>query len=198
MQAKIFKENSLNKLNALKSTAQLLENQSIWYQQAFARLFGDSFRTFTFQLSQHMNNLETLLNAETLHEMDSKSALIVDQNAAECVKSLLKSVEKEIDELEFEKADFSNMYDLLLEECVSKDVICSYLDSLSDLNANSELQCLYLHKVKECECLALKLSKRTKSITKEVHNNLIKSFAKLDKQSITLELSLQNIVKEDR
>ncbi|GJZ84947.1 RNA-directed DNA polymerase, eukaryota [Tanacetum coccineum] len=77
MQAKIFKENSLNKLNALKSTAQLLENQSIWYQQAFARLFGDSFRTFKFQLSQHMNNLETLLNAETLHEMDSKSALSV-------------------------------------------------------------------------------------------------------------------------
>ncbi|GJS58548.1 hypothetical protein Tco_0653332 [Tanacetum coccineum] len=53
MQAKIFKENSLNKLNALKSTTQLLENQSIWYQQAFARLF------------------------ETLHEMDSKSALSV-------------------------------------------------------------------------------------------------------------------------
>ncbi|GJV87507.1 hypothetical protein Tco_1531445 [Tanacetum coccineum] len=44
--------------------------QSIWYQQAFARLFGDSFRTFKFQLSQHMNNLETLLNAETLHERD--------------------------------------------------------------------------------------------------------------------------------
>ncbi|GJT72994.1 hypothetical protein Tco_1032280 [Tanacetum coccineum] len=77
MQAKIFKENSLNKLNALKSTTQLLDRQSIWYQQAFARLFGDSFRTFKFQLSQHMNNLETLLNAETLHEMDSKSALSV-------------------------------------------------------------------------------------------------------------------------
>ncbi|GJX81780.1 hypothetical protein Tco_0331261 [Tanacetum coccineum] len=77
MQAKIFKENSLNKLNALKSTTQLLERQSILYQQAFAQLFGDSVRTFKFQLSQHMNNLETLLNAETLHEMDSKSALSV-------------------------------------------------------------------------------------------------------------------------
>ncbi|GJY13555.1 hypothetical protein Tco_0382864 [Tanacetum coccineum] len=31
MQAKIFKENSLNKLNALKSTTQLLERQSILY-----------------------------------------------------------------------------------------------------------------------------------------------------------------------
>ncbi|GJR88195.1 hypothetical protein Tco_0212206 [Tanacetum coccineum] len=73
----IFKENSLNKLNALKSTTQLLDRQSILYQQAFAQLFGDSVRTFKFQLSQHMNNLETLLNAETLHEMDSKSALSV-------------------------------------------------------------------------------------------------------------------------
>ncbi|GJU69747.1 hypothetical protein Tco_1256006 [Tanacetum coccineum] len=77
IQAKIFKENSLNKLNALKSTTQLLEQQSILYQQAFAQLFGDSVRTFKFQLSQHMNNLETLLNAETLNEMDSKSALSV-------------------------------------------------------------------------------------------------------------------------
>ncbi|GJU61990.1 hypothetical protein Tco_1243825 [Tanacetum coccineum] len=76
----------------------------------------------------------------------------------------VKSLEKEIDELESEKADFSNIYDLLLEECVSKDVTCSYLHSLSDLNANTELQCLYLHKVKECECLALKLSKQTESV----------------------------------
>ncbi|GJY38544.1 hypothetical protein Tco_0424908 [Tanacetum coccineum] len=68
----------------------------------------------------------------------------------------VKSLEKEVDELESEKADFSNMYDLLLEECVSKDVICSYLHSLSELNAHTELQCMYLHKVKECECLITK------------------------------------------
>ncbi|GKA78651.1 hypothetical protein Tco_0785188 [Tanacetum coccineum] len=81
MQAKIFKENSLNKLNALKSTTQLLERQTFsgcpLFKQAFAQLFGDGVRTFKFQLSQHMNNLETQLNAETLHEMDSKSALSV-------------------------------------------------------------------------------------------------------------------------
>ncbi|GJW53472.1 hypothetical protein Tco_0097557 [Tanacetum coccineum] len=81
MQANIFKENSLNKLNALKSTTQLLERQTFsgcpLYQQAFAQLFGDGVRTFKFQLSQHMNNLETQLNAETFYEMDSKSALSV-------------------------------------------------------------------------------------------------------------------------
>ncbi|GKC01463.1 hypothetical protein Tco_0987599 [Tanacetum coccineum] len=56
----------------------------------------------------------------------------------------IKSLEKEVDELESEKADFSNIYDLLLEECVSKDVTCSYLHSLSDLNAYAELQCLQM------------------------------------------------------
>ncbi|GJZ60398.1 hypothetical protein Tco_0616214 [Tanacetum coccineum] len=65
----------------------------------------------------------------------------------------VKSLENEVDELESEKADFSNMYDLLIEECVSKDVICSYLHSMSELNAHTELQCMYLHKVQECECL---------------------------------------------
>ncbi|GJR21762.1 retrovirus-related pol polyprotein from transposon TNT 1-94 [Tanacetum coccineum] len=54
----------------------------------------------------------------------------------------VNSLEKELDELESEKADFSNIYDLLLEECVSKDVTCSYLHSLSDLNANTELPAL--------------------------------------------------------
>ncbi|GJR47986.1 putative ribonuclease H-like domain-containing protein [Tanacetum coccineum] len=70
----------------------------------------------------------------------------------------VESLEDEIDELESDKAEFSNMYDILLQECVSNDVMCSYLHSLSDLDAHSELQCLYLHKVKECECLATKLT----------------------------------------
>nr|GEU38506.1 hypothetical protein [Tanacetum cinerariifolium] len=74
----------------------------------------------------------------------------------------VKSLGKEIDDIEYEKAEFSNMYGLLLQEYVSKDVMCSYLHSLSDLDAHAELQCLYVHKVKECECLAHNLSKQTK------------------------------------
>nr|GEW56078.1 hypothetical protein [Tanacetum cinerariifolium] len=72
-----------------------------------------------------------------------------------------ESLEKEIDELEYDKAEFSNMYDMILQESVSSDVTCSYLLSFSDLDAQAELQCLYLHKVKECDCLAQKLSKQT-------------------------------------
>nr|GEW13300.1 hypothetical protein [Tanacetum cinerariifolium] len=54
----------------------------------------------------------------------------------------VESLEKEIDELESDKAEFSNMYDEILQECVSKDVMCFYLQSLSDLDALAELQYL--------------------------------------------------------
>ncbi|GJS19367.1 retrovirus-related pol polyprotein from transposon TNT 1-94 [Tanacetum coccineum] len=103
----------------------------------------------------------------------------------------VQSLEKEIDELESDKADFSNIYDLLLQECVSKDVMCSYLHSLSDLDAHTELQCLYIHKIKECECLAEKLSKQTKNVSKEVYNELLRSFAKLEQHLISLKIDLQ-------
>ncbi|GJT47404.1 retrovirus-related pol polyprotein from transposon TNT 1-94 [Tanacetum coccineum] len=103
----------------------------------------------------------------------------------------VESLENEIDQLESDKAEFSNMYDILLQECVSNDVMCSYLHSLSDLDAHTELQCLYLHKVKECECLAQKLSKQTETVSKEVYTELLRSFAKLEKHSISLELALQ-------
>ncbi|GKA03263.1 hypothetical protein Tco_0676044, partial [Tanacetum coccineum] len=57
--------------------------------------------------------------------------------------------------------------------------------------AHTELQCLYIHKVKECECLAKRLSKQTETVSKEVYIELLRSFAKLEKHSISLELALQ-------
>nr|GEW12806.1 hypothetical protein [Tanacetum cinerariifolium] len=66
----------------------------------------------------------------------------------------VESLEKEIDELESDKAEFSDMYDVILQDCVSKDVMYSFaLD-------------VYLHKVKEYDCLAQKLSKQTESVSK--------------------------------
>nr|GEX10817.1 hypothetical protein [Tanacetum cinerariifolium] len=103
----------------------------------------------------------------------------------------VETLEKEIDELESDEAEFSDMYDVILQECVSNDVKCSYLMSLSDLDALDELQCLYLHKVKECECLAQKLSKQTESVSKKVHTELLQRFAKLEKHSVSLEIASQ-------
>nr|GFB82659.1 hypothetical protein [Tanacetum cinerariifolium] len=91
----------------------------------------------------------------------------------------VESLEKEIDKLESDKAEFSDMYDVILQECVSNDVKFSYLQSLSDLDVLDELQCLYLHKVKECDCVAQKLSKQTESVSKKVHTELLQCFAKV-------------------
>nr|GEV16887.1 retrovirus-related Pol polyprotein from transposon TNT 1-94 [Tanacetum cinerariifolium] len=105
----------------------------------------------------------------------------------------VESLKKEIDELKSDKAEFSNMYDMILQECVSNEVMCTYLLSLSDLDALAELQCLYLHKVKECDCLAQKLSKQTGSVSNEVHNELLQRFAKVEKHSISLEIAYKNV-----
>nr|GEY23995.1 ribonuclease H-like domain-containing protein [Tanacetum cinerariifolium] len=110
----------------------------------------------------------------------------------------VESLEKEIDELESNKAEFSNMYDMILQECVPNEVMCSYLLSLSDLDALAELQCLYLHKVKECDCLAQKISKQTESVIKVVHTKRLQCFAKVEKHSISLEIALQKCKEQTK
>nr|GEY55653.1 retrovirus-related Pol polyprotein from transposon TNT 1-94 [Tanacetum cinerariifolium] len=107
----------------------------------------------------------------------------------------VESLEKEIDKLESDKAKFLDMYDVILQKCVSNDAKCSYLMSLFDLDALDELQSLYLHKVKECDCLAQKLSKQTKSISKKVHTELLQHFAKVEKHLISLEIAFQNYLR---
>ncbi|GJT72704.1 retrovirus-related pol polyprotein from transposon TNT 1-94 [Tanacetum coccineum] len=103
----------------------------------------------------------------------------------------VQSLKKEIDKLESDKADFSSIYDLLLQVCVSKDVMCSILHSFMDLDEQTELQCLYLDQIKECESLANELSKQKDKVFKDVYIELLRSFAKFEKHSISLELKLQ-------
>nr|GEU61860.1 hypothetical protein [Tanacetum cinerariifolium] len=105
----------------------------------------------------------------------------------------VESLEKEIDELESEKAKFSYIYDVILHDCVSKDVMCSYLQSLSDLDALTELQCMYLHKVKECDCLAQRLSKQTDSVSKKGKGKSVDT--KFDRPSVVRQPNAQRIPK---
>nr|GEX53661.1 hypothetical protein [Tanacetum cinerariifolium] len=65
-------------------------------------------------------------------------------------------------------------------------------------HALAELQCMYLHKVKECDCLAQKLSKQTESVSKKVHNKLLQRFAKVEKHSISLEIALQKCKEQGK
>ncbi|GJV08504.1 phospholipase-like protein [Tanacetum coccineum] len=57
---------------------------------------------------------------------DRDETLTLEQENLQYVQSL----EKEIDELDYDKAEFSNIYDLLLQECVSKDVINSNVNAV--------------------------------------------------------------------
>ncbi|GJW54430.1 hypothetical protein Tco_0098515 [Tanacetum coccineum] len=96
----------------------------------------------------------------------------------------LKYVESLEDEIESDKAEFSNMYDMLLQECVSNDIMCSYLQSLFDLDEITESD-------RECDFLAQKLSEQTEFVSKEIYTELLRSFAKLEKHLISLEIALQ-------
>ncbi|GJS93894.1 hypothetical protein Tco_0800862 [Tanacetum coccineum] len=110
----------------------------------------------------------------------------------------VKSLEKEVDVLESEKADFSNEYDLLVQDCISKDIMCTFLHSLANIDEQTELQCLYLEKIKERKSLTIELSKQTENICKEDYNELLKSFSKLEQHSISLELTLQQCPSRNR
>ncbi|GJQ93162.1 retrovirus-related pol polyprotein from transposon TNT 1-94 [Tanacetum coccineum] len=63
----------------------------------------------------------------------------------------VQSLEKEVDELESDKANFSNEYDILLQQYLSHDIMCSVLRSFENLDEKTDLQCSYLEKIEECE-----------------------------------------------
>ncbi|GJV01882.1 retrovirus-related pol polyprotein from transposon TNT 1-94 [Tanacetum coccineum] len=102
-----------------------------------------------------------------------------------------KSLDQLIDELQSNKTEHSNEYDLLLQECLSKDIFCVALSSMTDIDEYSRMACKYLEKVKECECLEIKLSKQHETISKEDYHKLVKSFCTLEQHSISLKLALQ-------
>ncbi|GKD48461.1 hypothetical protein Tco_1277437 [Tanacetum coccineum] len=70
----------------------------------------------------------------------------------------VQSLEKVVDELESEKAEFLNEYDLLLQECVSKDIMCSIICSFESLDEKTELQCL---RKPAFVCIAVDMSMET-------------------------------------
>ncbi|GJW63887.1 hypothetical protein Tco_0115771 [Tanacetum coccineum] len=173
-------QKQLKKANA-SLTQELTECKSILAETS--RTLGESIKNLSIWVKHSKDHFR----APTAHDMEiliktclmslalktrNDSFVFVHELKQEMHADLkyIESLENEMDELESDKAEFSNMYDILLQECVSNDVMCSYLHSLFDLDAHTELQCLYLHKVKECECLAQKLSKQTEFVSKEVYN----------------------------
>ncbi|GJY84267.1 retrovirus-related pol polyprotein from transposon TNT 1-94 [Tanacetum coccineum] len=148
--------------------------------QAWVKHSKDHFRALTAHDMEIL--IKTCLMPPAL-KTQNDSFIFVHELKQEMHPNLkcVESLEKEIDELESDKAGFSNMYDMLLQECVSNDVMCSYLHSLSNLDAHTALQCLYLHKVKECECLAQKLSKQIEFVRVNHRTNVSRPQLKSNK-----------------
>ncbi|GJV56636.1 retrovirus-related pol polyprotein from transposon TNT 1-94 [Tanacetum coccineum] len=73
----------------------------------------------------------------------------------------VESLEDELDELESDKAEFSNMYDMLLQEFMNGD------------------------------CLAKSFLNKPDFVSKEIYTELLQRFARLEKHSISLEIALQ-------
>ncbi|GJW52932.1 hypothetical protein Tco_0097017, partial [Tanacetum coccineum] len=132
-QAKILKENPLNKFNALKTTTQRLERQTFTncplFQRTFSHLFHTDVRTFKYELSQNMNNLEKQLNNEILHEKDSKSALsVIKVHFDKFIHSkMLKSSNYDSDAREA-RQDFKNYTQIKAQSF--KDLIIQHMESI--------------------------------------------------------------------
>ncbi|GKC83732.1 hypothetical protein Tco_1139449 [Tanacetum coccineum] len=113
----------------------------------------DDFCTSLFNLVQHnVDNFKTIVDIDWRKCEDDKWQKPITHEITVLVKNLLislaaktksnanefesaikeemfdnlpyvQSLEKEVDELESEKAEFSNKYDLLLQECFGKDIL---------------------------------------------------------------------------
>ncbi|GJU43137.1 hypothetical protein Tco_1200403 [Tanacetum coccineum] len=84
---------------------------------------------------------------------------LAEESRSKLYLKYVQSLKKEVDKLQTNKNKFSKEYDLLLQECVSKDIMYSILYSFESLDEKIEMQCLYLEKHVECDNLEIELSK---------------------------------------
>ncbi|GJW54998.1 hypothetical protein Tco_0099083 [Tanacetum coccineum] len=89
----------------------------------------------------------------------------------------VQTLKKEVDKLQTDNTKLLKEYDLILQECVLKDIMCFTLRSFDSLDEKTELQCLYLEKYQECEDLKTKLSKQNETVENKSFNELSKKFA---------------------
>ncbi|GJV32171.1 integrase, catalytic region, zinc finger, CCHC-type containing protein [Tanacetum coccineum] len=163
MQAKIFKENSLNKLNALNITIQHLSSSNTQLPQRWAQ--SDNLRLYEITYDIMIYAMICPNGGKRGRDSDS--------------------LEKEVGSID---KDNVNPYDYTYQKPVFMKLsnpIQNYFVQLERAIESKVCECLH-------KCLAQKLSKQTESVNNEVHNKLLKSFAKLEKYSISLDLYLQH------
>nr|GEV08035.1 ribonuclease H-like domain-containing protein [Tanacetum cinerariifolium] len=194
---KAFNDRTINydKLELVKEKHDELIKQSLLTKSHYEGLIKQKTKVITDLKLREEHDIEKMLSMEkqlmflnevvykrsqsiqTIHMMAPKndSFKFVHELKQEMHDDLkyVESLEKEIDELKSDKAEFSDMYDVILQECVK------------------ECDCVAQKLSKQTESISKKLSKQTESVSKEVYTELLRSFAKLEKHSISRELALQ-------
>ncbi|GJT42014.1 hypothetical protein Tco_0941879 [Tanacetum coccineum] len=105
----------------------------------------------------------------------------------------IRSLEKEVDKLEFEMAEFSNEYDLVLQECLGKYILCVTYMSMLDSDNYYDMACKYLDKIKECERLEFELLKQNEFLKSKPTNLSNHSF---EYENICLKKTIAQFQKD--
>nr|GEW19998.1 reverse transcriptase domain-containing protein [Tanacetum cinerariifolium] len=194
-QAKIFKDNSMNKFNALKTTTQRLKRQTFTncpsFKRAFSHLFHTDVRTFKFKsawfkrLKHHMLVREKK-TAVGLYQ--TKGMIKTDQNAVKCdderdaLANLIVNLKLDIDENkkiqnQLKKANASLTQEL--KEC--KSTLAETSRTLGESNSIWD------------SCLIALQNKQTELEKYMVFNDLTVDYKKLERKlNETLGLLAQN------
>ncbi|GJV83861.1 hypothetical protein Tco_1523759 [Tanacetum coccineum] len=155
---------------------------------------------------------DTMANA-SLFETHLKKEMFEDLKYVQSLKKEGGDIQKEIDDFktQIEKQNVSSRVDdILMQECLAKDILCVTYMSMLDTNNYCDMACKYLDKIKECERLEFELSKQ-KEFFKNKPINLLKpslesentnlkktvaqfqkDFLKMEAHCVALELKYQN------
>ncbi|GJZ74550.1 hypothetical protein Tco_0639015 [Tanacetum coccineum] len=117
---KLKEEKDINKMISMENQLKELVDQA-WVKHS-----KDHFRAPTAQDMEIL--IKTCLMPLALKTQNDSFAFVHElKKEMHADLKYVESLENEIDELESDKAEFLNMYDMLLQECVCNDVMCSYL-----------------------------------------------------------------------
>ncbi|GKB67966.1 retrovirus-related pol polyprotein from transposon TNT 1-94 [Tanacetum coccineum] len=112
----------------------------------------------------NITNFKQIVDLDWEKRMDNRWQQPITHEINVLVKNLLipLAIKTKANANEIERALKQEMFEDL-EYCVSKDIMCSVLHSLADIDEQTELQCLHLEKKEECERLKIELSKQTEN-----------------------------------
>ncbi|GKE50794.1 hypothetical protein Tco_1485950, partial [Tanacetum coccineum] len=147
------KEVSYDKDDLVNIFAPNCNETLILEQESRSKLEKDLVKPYDYTYQNRLYELFTPQTQKSLDQLSFNASCGKDKskkaNANEFVKDLkeemfdnlqyVQSLEKELDELKSDKTEFSNEYDLLLQECLSKDILCAALSSMTDIDKYSKM-----------------------------------------------------------